>query len=87
MLRLLGCGVARVPLSSSKLLHDLSASVLDLGLGVILRLTSFRVVVESVPEVHEALLVSLLLARIEMRQRVDLLRPDHGHRRGRHVCD
>lgn len=84
---MLGRGVARVPLSSSKLLHDLSASVLDLGLGVILRLTSFRVVVESVPEVHEALLVSLLLARIEMRQRVDLLRPDHGHRRGRHVCD
>lgn len=84
---MLGRGVARVPLSSSELLHDLSASVLDLGLGVVFRLASLRVVVEGVPEVHEALLVSLLLARIEMRQRVDLLRPDHGHGRSRHVCD
>lgn len=84
---MLGRGIARVPLSSSKLLHDLSASVLDLSFGVILCLTSLRVVVEGVPEVHEALLVSLLLAGIEMRQRVDLLRPDHGHGRSRHVCD
>lgn len=87
LLRLLGRGVARVPLPSTQLLHDLSAGVLNLGLGVILRLASLRVVVEGVPEVHQALLVRLLLARIEMWQRVDLLRPNHGHGRSRHDCD
>ena len=86
MLRLLGRGVASLPLSS-QLLHDLSAGVLDLCLGVVLRLTSLRVVVEDVPEVHQALLVSLLLACVEVWQRVDLLRPDHGHGWSRHDCD